>query len=64
MNYAAIAAYWKLGAYVSARLKSAAWESKTAVELGDYLKTRNPKLRGFGRRQIYNMFEFYDTYSS
>ena len=46
------------------RLKSAAWGSKTVVELGDYLRTRNPKLKGFGRRQIYNMVEFYDTYSS
>ena len=34
------------------------------TEFEDYLKTRNPKLRGFGRRQIYNMVEFYDTYSS
>ena len=64
MNYAAIATYWAVGAYVSRRLKSAAWGSKTVVELGDYLKTRNPKLKGFGRRQIYNMVEFYETYST
>ena len=64
MNYAAIATYWAVGAFVSSRLKSAAWGSKTVVELGDYLKTRNPKLKGFGRRQIYNMVEFYETYSS
>ena len=64
MNYAAVATYWAVGAFVSSRLKSAAWGSKTVVELGDYLKTRNPKLKGFGRRQIYNMVEFYETYSS
>jgi len=32
-------------------------------ELCDYLKTRTPKRRGFGRRQIYNMVQFYDTYT-
>ena len=64
MNYAAVATYWAVGAFVSLRLKSAAWGSRTVVELGDYLKTRNPKLKGFGRRQIYNMVEFYETYSS
>ena len=47
MNYAAIATYWAVGAFVSSRLKSAAWGSKTVVELGDYLKTRNP--RGYRR---------------
>ena len=64
MNYSAVATYWTIGAYVSIRLKTAAWGSKTVVELGDYLKTCNPKLKGFGRRQIYNMVEFFDTYSS
>ena len=64
MNYAAVATYWAVGAFVSSRLKSSAWGSKTVVELGDYLKTRNPKLKGFGRRQIYNMVEFYETYST
>ena len=64
MNYAAISTYWAVGAYVSGRLKSAAWGSKAVVELGDYLKTRNPTLKGFGRRQLYNMIAFYDTYSS
>lgn len=64
MNYAVVATYWTVGAYVSQRLKSAVWGTKTIVELEDYLKTRNPRPKGFGRRQLYNMVEFYDTYSS
>ena len=64
MNYAAVATYWAVGGYVSLRLRSEAWGSKTVVALGDYLKTRNPKLKGFGRRQIYNMVAFYETYST
>ena len=63
-NAEALMSYWSVGAFVSARLKTAAWGSKTVEELSDYLKTRNPKRRGFGKRQIYNMVAFFDAYTS
>ena len=63
-NAEALMSYWTVGAFVSSRLKSAEWGSKTVEALSDYLKTRNPKRRGFGKRHIYNMVSFYDTYSS
>ena len=47
--------YWAIGAYVSAKLKTAEWGSKVIEELCDFLKTHNPKRRGFGKRHIYNM---------
>ena len=64
MNYAAVATYWTIGAYVSIRLASRDWGVKSVEQLCDYLKTREPKLRGFGQRQIYNMIEFFKAYSS
>ena len=64
LNYAAVSTYWTIGAYVSMRLKSKAWKIESVAQLTDYLKTRDPKLRGFGQRQIYNMIEFFDTYST
>ena len=64
MNHASLSTYWTVGAYVSLRTKSGSWGDRTVDALCDYLKTRHPKLRGFGRRQIYNMIAFYDTYSS
>lgn len=33
-------------------------------ELADYLKRITPKRRGFGKRHLYNMVKFYDTYST
>ena len=62
-NAESLMTYWAVGAFVSERLKNAQWGSKTVDELCDYLKTRTPKRRGFGRRQIYNMVQFYDTYT-
>ena len=51
-NAEALMCYWSVGAFVSARLKSSAWGSKTVEPLSDYRKTHNPKRRGFGKRQI------------
>ena len=64
MNYAIVSTYWTIGAYVSIRLASKDWGVKSVEQLCDYLKTREPKLRGFGQRQIYNMIEFFKAYSN
>jgi hypothetical protein len=55
---------WEVGGFVSARLKNSAWGSKTVTQLSEYLRTQDPTLRGFSRRNIYNMVSFYETYSS
>ena len=60
-NAESLMTYWAIGAYVSAKLKTAEWGSKVIEELCDFLKTHNPKRRGFGKRHIYNMVKFYDT---
>ena len=46
------------------RVKSKAWGMGSVLALCDFLKTRHPKIRGFGQRQIYNMVEFFDAFSS
>jgi predicted nuclease of restriction endonuclease-like (RecB) superfamily len=64
VNNESLLTAWEIGAYVSDRLKNAAWGSKTVMQLSEYLRTQDRTLRGFGRRTIYNMVAFYDTYSS
>ena len=34
------------------------------TRLSEYLRTQDPTLKGYGRRNIYNMVLFYDSYSS
>jgi predicted nuclease of restriction endonuclease-like (RecB) superfamily len=55
---------WEIGAFVSARLKTSAWGSKTVMQLSEYLRAQDPTLRGYSRRSIYKMVSFYETYSS
>ena len=64
VNTEALLTNWEVGQYVSQQLKSARWGAKVVSELADYLKRMNPKRRGFGKRHLYNMVKFYDTYST
>ena len=55
---------WKVGRIVSNKLKSNEWGSKVVTQLSEYLRTKDPTLKGYSRRNIYNMVKFYDEYSS
>ncbi len=55
---------WHVGAYVSAKLKSEEWGSKVVSQLAEYIRSRRPELKGYGRSNIYRMVMFYDEYSS
>lgn len=55
---------WEIGQYISTRIKSAGWGAKVVDELSEYLQLKEPDTRGFGRRNLYNMVEFYDKYST
>ncbi len=55
---------WNVGAYVSAKLKTQQWGSKVVTQFAEYLKIKAPEIKGFSRRNIYNMVMFYDEYSS
>ena len=64
VNAESLQTRWEVGAYVSARLKSSAWGDHVVSELADYLVRVNPKRRGYGKRNLYNMVRFYETYST
>jgi len=55
---------WKVGKFVSERLKNSDWGSKVVTQLSEYLRTQAPDLKGYSRRNIYNMVNFYESYSS
>lgn len=55
---------WHVGGYVSAKLKSEEWGSKVVSQLSEYIRSQRPELKGYSKRNIYNMVMFYDEYSS
>lgn len=64
VNLEALQTNWEVGQYISQQLKSAHWGAKVVSDLADYLKRMNPRRKGYGKRNLYNMVSFYETYSS
>jgi predicted nuclease of restriction endonuclease-like (RecB) superfamily len=64
INHASVLTAWQVGAFVSDRIKNAAWGSKVVQQLAEYIHTQNPTLKGWSKVTIYRMVQFYETYSS
>ena len=64
VNTELITTYWEVGKYVSIRINSEQWGSGVVNQFVGFLKESQPDLKGFDRRAIYRMVEFYETYNS
>lgn len=62
VNTELINLYWNVGAYIKQKLAVSEWGDKTVDELANFIQKTNPELKGFNRRGIYRMIQFYETY--
>ena len=53
-----------MGQYVSEQLQVSQWGNKVVTQLSEYLRTKDPSLKGYSRSSIYTMVSFFETYSS
>jgi predicted nuclease of restriction endonuclease-like (RecB) superfamily len=51
--------YWQVGAYLHDRLKEADYGAKVVDEFVNWMKEHEPGMKGFDKRSIYRMQEFY-----
>ena len=63
VNTELINLYWNVGAYIKQKLSVADWGDKTVDELANFIQRNNPELKGFNRRGIYRMIQFYESYA-
>jgi predicted nuclease of restriction endonuclease-like (RecB) superfamily len=61
-NQELIKLYWSIGKYISDRLKTAEWGQKAIEQLAAFIQTQEPGIKGFERRNLYRMRQFYETY--
>ncbi len=61
-NKELIQLYWHIGRYISQRLAASEWGKKTIQQLADFIQTQEPGIKGFERRNLYRMRQFYETY--
>ncbi|HEX2958028.1 MAG TPA: PDDEXK nuclease domain-containing protein, partial [Chitinispirillaceae bacterium] len=55
--------YWNIGKYISDKVSAAVWGDGTVGKLAEYLEQKIPDTRGFNRRGLYRMKQFYETYA-
>lgn len=64
VNAELINLYWNVGKYINKQLSNATWGDKTVDELASFIQKEHPEIKGFNRRGLYRMKQFYETYSS
>ncbi|MBK0058801.1 DUF1016 domain-containing protein [Pseudomonas sp. S44] len=62
VNTQLIELYWQVGAYISRKIENAEWGDAVVSQLAAHLARTQPGLRGFTRRNLFRMRQFYETY--
>jgi predicted nuclease of restriction endonuclease-like (RecB) superfamily len=62
VNSELVGLYWELGGYISRKLASAEWGDGVVDELAATIAREHPGQRGFTRRNLFRMRQFFETY--
>ncbi len=54
--------YWRIGEHISRKLETATWGEGVIEALARYIQRRHPNLRGFTRRNLFRMKQFFEAY--
>jgi predicted nuclease of restriction endonuclease-like (RecB) superfamily len=54
--------YWRIGQYINDRLSTSEWGQKTIEQLAAFIQTQEPGIKGFEKRNLERMRQFYETY--
>lgn len=62
VNTLLIDLYWQVGGYISRKLAAAEWGDGVVDQLAVHLERSQPGLKGFTRRNLFRMRQFYEAY--
>ena len=62
VNTELIRMYWDVGEYLSALCSASSFGEKVIDEVAAFIAENNPSVKGFNRRGLYRMKQFYETY--
>jgi len=55
--------YWRVGEYLSEAVKGSRYGDGYIQSLADFFVENYPEIRGFNRRGLYRMKQFYELYA-
>ncbi len=64
VNKELINLYWKVGKYIGEKVNSDNWGKSVVEELSLFIQENHPGIRGFSRRGIFRMKQFYEAYNN
>ncbi len=64
VNTELINLYWEVGKYISKKISNSEWGEGVIDNLAVYISKKNPEVKGFTRRGLFRMRQFYETYSN
>ena len=62
VNATLIDLYWQIGEHISRKIAAAEWGDGVVDQLAVYIDQTQPGLRGFTRRNLFRMRQFYEAY--
>lgn len=62
VNAEMINMYWQIGKYLSGLCENSSFGDKVVDEVAAYIVKENPDIKGFNRRGLYRMKQFYELY--
>ena len=62
-NSAMIDLYWQIGAYISEKISRSEWGDGVVKQLADHIARTEPELKGFSKKNLWRMKQFYELYS-
>ena len=63
VNEGLVRLYFKIGGIVSSKVSAGTWGDSTVSDLASYIELKYPHLKGFNRRGLYRMKQFFETYT-
>jgi predicted nuclease of restriction endonuclease-like (RecB) superfamily len=63
VNTEFVGPYWEIGRYISVKLEAAVWGEGVVDRLADHLARTLPGQRGFTRRNLFRMRQYYQAYA-
>ena len=64
VNAELISLYWNVGEYISKKVESAEWGEGIVDNLAKYIQEKEPEIKGFNRRGLFRMMQFYSEYKN
>ena len=62
VNTELIFMYWKVGEYLHHLTLNSSFGDKAVDQVSKFIKEKQPALKGFNKRNLYRMKQFYETY--